>query len=220
MKTKNQVTLIKSFYLILIFSIITYAFFISARNTSKKDRNEATKIEHYKVAVYEKEVQLVQKGQKNIQWVNKKNSDTLNLKNVTFVADAQLLNKKYKTVQTNFYKVVVDIALLPLFILMIYFFATLYNFIDSISKEKIFEFENYRRLKLMSYSIIALSIFDSIFQYGNFYSNRKIFANTPYEVVNTVEFDLISLFFGITLLTISFVFKKGIDLKKEQDLTI
>lgn len=39
-------------------------------------------------------------------------------------------------------------------------------------------------------------------------------------LIKQIDFEIWLLIFGLTLLTIAFVFKKGIELKKESDLTI
>lgn len=112
-----------------------------------------------------------------------------------------------------------------IFILLITFFGLrilvyLYRFIDSVQAGHVFSNENAERLKRMGWYCtfipFALFVFNAL-EYANQSGNHK---NLTLSIIENVDFQIWLLIFGLTLLTIAFVFKKGIELKKENDLTI
>lgn len=103
-------------------------------------------------------------------------------------------------------------------IMCLYILFHLYNFINSVKKGKIFKQENIRRLVIMGWQCIILP-----FLFYGFYfmeTHAYVGKSSIYEMLVSVTFDFWLLLFGITLLTIGFVFQKGIELQQEQDLTI
>lgn len=112
-----------------------------------------------------------------------------------------------------------------LFILIIMFFSSrvlvyLYRFINSIEMGNVFSTENTGRLTRMGWycTMIPFLLFISnAMVYANQLNNRQDLA---FKVIENVDFQIWLLIFGLTLLTIAFVFRKGIDLQQENDLTI
>ncbi|MBE5321721.1 DUF2975 domain-containing protein [Pedobacter sp. MR2016-19] len=112
-----------------------------------------------------------------------------------------------------------------LFILIIMFFSSrvlvyLYRFINSIEMGNVFSTENTGRLTRMGWYCtmipFLLFIYNAIV-YANQLNNRRDLA---FKVIENVDFQIWLLIFGLTLLTIAFVFRKGIELQQENDLTI
>jgi len=110
-------------------------------------------------------------------------------------------------------------------ILLITFFGLrilvyLYRFIDSVQAGNVFNEENAGRLKHMGWycTIIpfALFFYNASVYVDRFGNHKNLFLS----IVENVDFQIWLLIFGLTLLTIAFVFKKGIELKQENDLTI
>lgn len=91
----------------------------------------------------------------------------------------------------------------------------LYLFINSIHLDLVFSEKNIKRLDKMGWCCIILS-----FTIYAFYISKIGWKDLSYSVIAAVNFEFWLLIFGITLLTIGFVFKKGIELQQEQDLTI
>lgn len=91
----------------------------------------------------------------------------------------------------------------------------LYLFINAIQLGQVFSEKNIRRLGKMGWYCIILS-----FTIYAFYLSRTDWKELSYKVMVAVNFEFWLLIFGIILLTIGFVFKKGIELQQEQDLTI
>lgn len=103
-------------------------------------------------------------------------------------------------------------------ILIISFFALrifvyLYRFINSIELGEVFSVENIQRLYLAGWYCVSVPFLLFIFNCLNL---DKLSIN---NVLN-VDFEFWLLILGITLLTIAFVFKKGLELKQENDFTI
>lgn len=92
-------------------------------------------------------------------------------------------------------------------------FVYLYRFIDSVEKEEVFSDKNIQRLDLVGWYCVAHSF--SIFLF-----NCLALANLNLSTVMGVAFEFWLLMLGVTLLTISFVFRKGVEIKQENDLTI
>jgi len=112
-----------------------------------------------------------------------------------------------------------------LFILIIMFFCSrvlvyLYRFINSIEIGNVFSTENVGRLTHMGWYCTMIPFVLFIYNamvYANQLNNRQ---DLVFKIVENVDFQIWLLIFGLTLLTIAFVFRKGIALQQENDLTI
>lgn len=92
----------------------------------------------------------------------------------------------------------------------------LYTFINSIQDTKIFTIINIKRISTLGWYCILQT-----FLLNAFYFSKSDFSDgLTYQSIITINFDFWLLIFGVTLLTIGFVFKKGIELQQEQELTI
>ncbi len=94
----------------------------------------------------------------------------------------------------------------------------LYLFINSIQKNEIFKEKNITRLSMIGKHSILLSIAFYVFYFLKISSQMPNIALL--QKIKIVDLDFWLLLFGLTLLTISFVFKKDIELQQEKDLTI
>lgn len=93
----------------------------------------------------------------------------------------------------------------------------LYAFINSAKSDDVFSITNYKRLFWMGVNAILTSFL------VYFYYLIKLYIKADGLKIDTlreVDFNFWLFVFGLTLLTIAFVFKKGIELKQENDLTI
>ncbi|RLJ80151.1 DUF2975 domain-containing protein [Pedobacter alluvionis] len=112
-----------------------------------------------------------------------------------------------------------------LFILIIMFFSSrvlvyLYRFINSIEMGSVFSAENTGRLTRMGWYCTMIPFLLFIYNamvYANQLNNRQ---DVVFKIIENVDFQIWLLIFGLTLLTIAFVFRKGIELQQENDLTI
>jgi len=112
-----------------------------------------------------------------------------------------------------------------LFILIIMFFSSrvlvyLYRFINSIEIGNVFSTENAGRLTRMGWycTMIPFLLFIyNVMVYTDQSNNRQ---DLLFKIIENVDFQIWLLIFGLTLLTIAYVFKKGIELQQENDLTI
>jgi len=112
------------------------------------------------------------------------------------------------------------LAMLVIAFLAIRVLVYLYRFIDSVQIGHVFSEDNVRRLKRMGWycttiPFILFSFNASIYIQENINESKLVL-----KIIENIDFQIWLLIFGLTLSTIAFVFKKGIELKLEQDLTI
>jgi len=92
----------------------------------------------------------------------------------------------------------------------------LYTFINSIQDNKVFTIINIKRIGTLGWYCIL----QSFLLYAFYFSKSDFSDGLTYQSIIRINFDFWLLIFGVTLLTIGFVFKKGIELQQEQELTI
>ena len=96
----------------------------------------------------------------------------------------------------------------------------LYRFIDSVQIGNVFSEENVSRLKRMGWYCTTIPFLLFVFNASIYIQRTSDKMNLMLKIIENVDFQIWLLIFGLTLLTIAFVFKKGLELKLEQDLTI
>ncbi|MFW0718681.1 DUF2975 domain-containing protein [Pedobacter sp. N23S346] len=96
----------------------------------------------------------------------------------------------------------------------------IYRFIDSVQEGNVFIEENTRRLIRMGFYCISIPFLLFGYNAMSYLHHANSNATQISDVIKYVDFEIWLLIFGLTLLTIAFVFKKGIELKQESDLTI
>jgi hypothetical protein len=99
-------------------------------------------------------------------------------------------------------------------------FIYLYRFIDSVQVGNVFNEENTSHLKRMGWYCIAIPFLLFIFNAMDYIRLSIEYKDLIFKIIQNVDFQIWLLIFGLTLLAIAFVFKKGIELKQENDLTI
>jgi len=95
--------------------------------------------------------------------------------------------------------------------------AMLYAFINSAKSDDVFNVKNYSRLLWMGINSIITSFLVYFYNLIKFYVKHDALK---IDTLRNVDFNFWLFVFGLTLLTIALVFKKGIELKQENDLTI
>ena len=105
------------------------------------------------------------------------------------------------------------VLMLLVFFIGVLILTQLFKFINSVNEANVFTEKNIKLIQKMGWNCIA----ESVLLYG-FYLSKLKFINA--ESMRSINFEFWLLLFGLTLLTISFVFKKGLQLQKEQELTI
>lgn len=94
--------------------------------------------------------------------------------------------------------------------------AHLYAFINSANSKDVFIEKNYVRLyKIGVYAIVTSFL---VYTFNVLKITKSI--NFDMEILRNAEFNVWLLIFGITMLAVAFVFKKGIALQEQNDLTI
>lgn len=98
--------------------------------------------------------------------------------------------------------------------------SKLYYFIDDSSKGMIFTIENINRIKVIGGYCISLSIASFIWDLCGYFITKELFSHTSFTTAYSFDFNYLLLTVGIVTIVIMQVFKKGYELKQEQDLTV
>lgn len=98
--------------------------------------------------------------------------------------------------------------------------SKLYYFIDDSSKGLIFTLENINRIKVIGGYCIFLSITSFIWDLCGYFITKELFSHTSFTTAYSFDFNYLLLTVGIVTIVIMQVFKKGYDLKQEQELTV
>lgn len=95
-----------------------------------------------------------------------------------------------------------------------------YRFLNALVKEEVFSLQNVRRLFRMGIFIAAVSPLLYLFYYLNYMNDQRLMDPYAFKVIKNFDFQFEPLLFGLILVAISYVFKKGIEMQQEQALTI
>lgn len=110
---------------------------------------------------------------------------------------------------------------IPAIITFIYVLYSLMKLFKDFSKNKIFEIENFKRTRTIGVLIVLLGLFENIANYISALTINNLTINGI-----TFHTDLISVIIdsryvgGLIIIIIGEIFKRAIELKKDQDLTI
>ncbi|KQR70343.1 DUF2975 domain-containing protein [Pedobacter sp. Leaf176] len=96
----------------------------------------------------------------------------------------------------------------------------LYRFIDSVQIGHVFSEDNVSRLKRMGWYCTTIPFILFLFKASVYIHRNSYKSDLALNIIENVDFQIWLLIFGLTLLTIAFVFNKGILLQRENDLTI
>lgn len=99
------------------------------------------------------------------------------------------------------------------------FLSKLYHFIKSASRNKIFESINIKRVTSMGWLAILIGIITYLINYLLVYTKGTPVPQ-PAAVIYKTEFPFWPFLLGLVLLTVGYTFKKGVELKEENDLTV
>ena len=110
------------------------------------------------------------------------------------------------------------IALILATIIGIGIILNIYFFMNSIQNDSVFSLLNISRITMIGWFCIFQAVL--LYVYYFFEADVKINNNAIYQKIVGVNFDFWLIIFGLTMLIVGYVFKKGIALQKEQDLTI
>lgn len=96
----------------------------------------------------------------------------------------------------------------------------LYYFIDDSSKGLIFTLENINRIKAIGGYCISLSVVSFLWDVVDFYITQELFSHTNFRTSYSFDFNYLLFVVGVVTIVIMLVFKRGYELKQEQDLTV
>lgn len=110
---------------------------------------------------------------------------------------------------------------IPAMIIFIYIIYHLMKLFKDFSKNIIFEIQNFKRTRVIGISIILLGLFENVANYisaltiNNFTTNGVTFhTNLTFVIIDS------KYVVGLIIVIIGEIFKRAIELKKGQDLTI
>lgn len=72
----------------------------------------------------------------------------------------------------------------------------------------------------MGMACFGSAIFLFAFNMLSFFREQYIFKGLPYKVLPNIESSVLMIVLGLVLITISYTFKKGVELQQENDLTV
>lgn len=110
---------------------------------------------------------------------------------------------------------------IPGMIIYLYITYHLMKLFKDFSKNKIFEIQNFKRTRLIGISIVLLGLFENAANYisaltiNNFTTNGVTFHSDLTSVIMDSRY-----VGGLIIIIIGEIFKRAIELKKDQDLTI
>ncbi|ANH82624.1 hypothetical protein A8C56_18060 [Niabella ginsenosidivorans] len=99
------------------------------------------------------------------------------------------------------------------------FFVKLYQLIASIGQNKIFEMTNIKRVTSLGWLAILIGIITYQLNYLFFYIKNAPGLQHEGEIYKA-ELPCWPFLLGLVLLTVGYTFKKGLELKEENDMTI
>lgn len=117
----------------------------------------------------------------------------------------------------NFHPIGV-IILMPIAIIGIGIVFKVYFFINSIQNDSVFSLVNIHRITMIGWFCILQAVLLYVFYF--FEAESKMSQSFTCSKMVSINFDFWLVIFGLTMLIVGYVFRKGIELQKEQDLTI
>ncbi|MEO8821835.1 MAG: DUF2975 domain-containing protein [Ginsengibacter sp.] len=154
--------------------------------------------------------------QKNTVLMRRENADSISFSK-NYYSDVEFKNNEDSSSLISFFMFIVAIVVVVLGIKVL---VNFYRFLNALVKEEVFTLQNVKRLFRMGIFIACISPLEYFFYYLNFMNAQKMMKPYSFTVLKNFDFDVSPLMFGLILIAISYVFKKGIEMQQEQDLTI
>ena len=154
--------------------------------------------------------------QKNIVLMRRENADSISFSK-NYYSDVEFKNNEDSSSLISFFMFIVAIIVVVLGIKVLINF---YKFLNALVKDEVFTLQNVKRLFKMGIFIACISPLVYLFYYLNFMNAQKMMKPYSFTVLRNFDFDVTPLMFGLILVAVSYVFRKGIEIQQEQDLTI
>lgn len=155
-------------------------------------------------------------SQKDIVLMQRKNGDSISFSK-TYYSDVKFRNNEDSSALISFF---MFIAAVVATVLGIKVLVNFYRFLNALVREEVFTLQNVRRLFRMGIFIACISPLAYIYSYLNFMNAQKLMESYSYTVLKKFDLEFAPLMFGLILVAISYVFRKGIEMQQQQDLTI
>lgn len=157
--------------------------------------------------------------------IEKTNTSPITLKSGS---DSTIINESYREIlvhgnakkQLAGYDIIISTVVFLIVIISVIVFIILYKFTAAISQKEIFIVKNINRLNLIGILSIIISLLFIVYDYMNHLAVKKALQNYSYKVSVEMDFYFWPALFGITLITIAYAFKKGLELQQENELTV
>ena len=112
------------------------------------------------------------------------------------------------------------VAVFMLVGIFIFLFLELISLYKSIKQGKIFQKRSIRYLRVIAIMLIIMSLSIDLAKYCELQYIKEFLQNTSISVISTFTVHFVRLLFGIVILFISEIFRIGIQMQEDQDLTI
>jgi len=148
-----------------------------------------------------------------------KDGFTYNLK-TKYILSGDAYNQTFPQKKLSLLNVFQTSLILVLLVFGILLLVKLYYFIDDSSKGLIFTLDNINRIKSIGGYCILISITSLIVDIVSYHISKELFRHTELKTSYDLDFNYLLCTVGVVTIIIMYVFKKGYDLKQEQDLTV
>lgn len=136
------------------------------------------------------------------------------------LVSGDVFNRNKLDKMVSFYQGIDLILIISILTAVVLIFVKLYHFLNDSSKGEIFTLENIQRIKNIGIYCISLSILFLMWDFLNFKIQEGLFRHTNYRVDYEFDFNYVLFTVGMVTMVIMYVFKKGYQLKQEQELTV
>lgn len=155
-------------------------------------------------------------SEKNIVLMQRENGDSISFSK-NYYSDVKFKNDEDSSSLISLFMFMVAAVVVVLGIKVLINF---YKFLNALVKEEVFTLQNVKRLFRMGIFIACISPLTYIFYYLNLMNTQKMMGPYSFSVLRNYDFEVFPLMFGLILVSISYVFRKGIEMQQEQNLTI
>lgn len=207
---KNLLLIRVAFIGILLLSIITS---ISDFNTGLREGWDSVNPNSWSIA---RKVLFRPNANNNQVFVQKNSTDSISFL-TNYYSDVRFKNVKVQYSLIGFCLFIIALVVL---ILSIKVLIKFYKFLNALSKGELFTILNMKRLSSAGIFIMLISLLIYSFNYLNYIDAKILMKPYNFVVFRNFDFEFNPLMFGLVLIAISYVFRKGIEMQQEQDLTI
>ncbi|NQX39497.1 Protein of unknown function [Pedobacter steynii] len=137
-----------------------------------------------------------------------------------YLVTGDVFSKEQGSSQVFLYKVCAFVLMTTILILTVLILLNLFRFLGDSSRGEIFTLVNIDRIKAIGLYCVSMSLLLLVVDLINFLIQLEFFRFTEYQVNYAFDLDYTLFAVGMVTMVIMYVFKKGHQLKEEQELTV